>query len=606
MNPRLCTEDRLVLCIEIDISGIIKNFGFYFALLSVCTNFAALKPNQMKLRFFMAVVLMFFGMQMRAQSVAKNYKAATNANPISSIVFCADPTALEFEGRVYVYGTNDHQQFIQNGKKGSNDYGAIKSLVVFSSDDMVNWTFHGTIDVGKICSGWGGRFAASWAPSVTWRVYRGVKNEFFLYFANSGGSIGMLKANTPIGPWSSPLSKPLIDSSTPGVSPCNWIFDPGVVIDDNGTGWIAFGGGDPNEKGTKLMPGNSRVAKLKTSMSALDGSAVNLPAPYLFEASELNMMDGKFVYTYNTSWSDRNDWSKYAKRGSNAAPSTCSMCYMVTDNPLDPDAWEYKGEYVPNPGNFGFGWGNNHTHLQKFGDDYYLFYHSSMLEQSMNTGASGFRSIGVEKAVVDESKQSIKKITMTKKGPDAIRNMDPFIQQQAETMCTSGGINYEDFTNITRVPSISNLGNDASKNLQINMKAGSWTMVRNLDFGSEGAKSFTFQASGNGKLEIRFQTSGSKAVASFEFSSSSITDHTFEVDPSVFQGVKNVFFVFTEATNVKFDSWQFSKTAPDGIQAVSVTSADSSAPIYDLSGVRRSSQPSKGIYIKNRKKILAK
>ena len=218
MNPRLCVEDRLVLCIEIDITGIIKYFGFYFALLSVCTNFAALKPNQMKLRFFMAVVLMFFGMQMRAQSVAKNYKAATNANPISSIVFCADPTALEFEGRVYVYGTNDHQQFIQNGKKGSNDYGAIKSLVVFSSDDMVNWTFHGTIDVGKICSGWGGRFAASWAPSVTWRVYRGVKNEFFLYFANSGGSIGMLKANTPIGPWSSPLSKPLIGSSTPGVS----------------------------------------------------------------------------------------------------------------------------------------------------------------------------------------------------------------------------------------------------------------------------------------------------------------------------------------------------------------------------------------------------
>ena len=469
---------------------------------------------------------------------------------------------------------------------------------------MVNWTFHGTIDVAKLCSSWGWQFAASWAPSVTWRVNKNGKNEFFLYFANSGGSIGMLKADSPIGPWRSPLSKPLIDSSTPGVSPCNWIFDPGVVIDDNGTGWIAFGGGDPNNQGTKLMPGNSRVAKLKESMTALDGKAVNLPAPYLFEASELNMMNGRFVYTYNTSWSDRDDWSKYAKRGSNSAPSTCSMCYMVTDDPLDPNAWEYKGEYVPNPGNFGFGWGNNHTHLQKFGDDYFLFFHSSMLEQSMNTGASGFRSIGVEKATVNESTQTIKKIEMTKKGPNAVRNLNPYILQQAETMATSGGVNYEDFTNITKATSISTLGNDASKNLQVNMKTGSWTMVRNVDFGNEGAKSFTFTASGNGKLEIRFQAVSYETVATFEFSSSSMEEHTFEVDPSVFQGLKNVFFVFTEASNVKFDSWQFSDTSSDGIQKV--TESEQSAPIYDLSGVRRPTPPTHGIYVKNRKKYVNK
>lgn len=558
----------------------------------------------MKTRLLTAAVLLFASLHSMAQAVAKNYKAAYNSNPISSCVFCADPTALEFEGRVYVYGTNDHQQFIANGKKGNNDYGAIKSLVIFSSDDMTNWTFHGTIDVAKLCSSWGWRFAASWAPSVTWRVNKQGKNEFFLYFANSGGSVGMLRADTPIGPWRSPLSKPLIDSSTPGVSPCNWIFDPGVVIDDNGTGWIAFGGGDPNSQGTKLMPGNSRIAKLKESMTALDGKAVNLPAPYLFEASELNMMNGRFVYTYNTSWSDRNDWSKYAKRGNNKAPSSCSMCYMVTDNPLDPDAWEYRGEYVPNEGNFGFGWGNNHTHLQKFGDDYYLFFHSSMLEQDMNTGASGFRSIGVEKANVNESTQTIKQITMTKRGPGAVRNLNPFNLQQAETMATSGGVSYEDFTNVTKVTSVSNLGNDASKNLQVNMKAGSWTMVRNVDFGSEGAKTFTLRASGKGKVEIRFQAVSYSAVATFEFASSGITDHTFNIDPSIFKDVRNIFFVFTEANNVKFDAWQFGENTSDGIRQVIATSP--SAPVYDLSGARRSAVPAHGIYIKNGKKYMVK
>lgn len=559
----------------------------------------------MKMRHLLGIIFLGFTLQAGAQTTAKSYKSPYDGNPISPCVFCADPTALAYDGRVYVYGSNDHQQFIANGKKGNNDYGAIKSLVVFSSDDMVNWTFHGTIDVGKLCSSWGWRFAASWAPSVTWREGTNGKPEFFLYFANSGGSIGMLKADSPIGPWRSPLSKPMIDSSTPGVSPCNWIFDPGVVIDDNGVGWIAFGGGDPQSNGSALFPGNSRIAKLKSTMTSLDGSAVKLPAPYLFEASELNMMNGRYVYTYNTSWSDRNLWSSYEKRGSQPAPSTCSMCYMVTDNPLDPDAWEYRGEYVANPGTFGYGYGNNHTHLQKFGDNYYLFYHSMMLEQKMNTGASGFRSIGVEKAVVNESTQHIDKVRMTTGGTPAIKNLDPYTLQEAETMATSGGVNYEDFTNITKATSISTLGNDASRNMQVKMAAGSWIMLRNVGFGDEGAKSFTITAKGTGKLELRATTVGSKALATIEFSSTDFEEHTIDVDPTVFKGVKKMFFVFTEATNVQFDSWKFSPNGADGINGVTTPGQQPSA-IYDLSGTRLQEKPRDGIYIENGRKHIAK
>ncbi len=63
------------------------------------------------------------------------YKTERNANPISGSVFCADPTAVEYEGRLYVYGTNDHQQ---SELDTTNDYDRINSLVVFSTDDMVN------------------------------------------------------------------------------------------------------------------------------------------------------------------------------------------------------------------------------------------------------------------------------------------------------------------------------------------------------------------------------------------------------------------------------------------------------------------------------------
>ena len=247
-------------------------------------------------------------LHLSAQSIAQNYKEINNGNPISASVFCADPTALEYNGRLYVYGTNDHQQFIKNNKKNGTGYGDIKSLVVLSTDDMVNWTFHGTIDVAKLCSSWGWGFNASWAPSVTWRVKEDGTEEFFLYFANSGGSVGVLKASSPIGPWTSPRSGAMITGNTSGVSPCTWCFDPGVVIDENGTGWIAFGGGDPNNKGTTLQPNNACIAKLKPSMTAIDGKAVKIPAPYPFEASELNIMDGKFVYTYCSSWCRCSAW----------------------------------------------------------------------------------------------------------------------------------------------------------------------------------------------------------------------------------------------------------------------------------------------------------
>ena len=562
------------------------------------------KPNMKQI--FTLVILMAMSLKLSAQApVATNFKATGNVNPISGCVFCADPTALEYKGRLYLYGTNDTQQYIKNNKTGSNGYGDIKSLVVFSTDDMVNWTFHGTIDVGKLCSSWGWRFAASWAPSITWRTTADGKEEFFLYFANSGGSVGVLKASSPLGPWTSPLSKPLIDGDTPGVKPCNWIFDPGVVIDDNGTGYIAFGGGDQQSMGSKLWPGNSRIAKLKPSMIALDGKAVNMPAPYLFEASEINMMNGRYVYTYNTSWSDRNDWNKFEKRNGQPAPSTCSMCYMVSDTPLDPDSWEYRGEYVPNEGSFpdlGSDGGNNHTHLQKFNDTYYLFYHGNVLEKlmknakAMDSNASGYRSLCVNEISVDEATQTISKVNMTKKGPAPLKPLDPFVLQQAETMASSGGVSYEDFKNIKPNTSKNTLGNDASENMYIKMAAGSWTSLRNVDFGETGARSFVFRTKGTGTFEIRTASKG-EPIATMQFSSTDWQDHVMELDPAVFKGTfQFLFLVFSQAENVQFDAWQFYETAPSAITAIP-DAATQPAVRYDLNGRRLPAASGKGLVI---------
>ena len=117
-----------------------------------------------------------------------NWKLTTTANPISANVFCADPTAVEYEGRLYVYGTNDHEQYL-NAEK--NTYEKIKSLVCFSTEDMVNWTYHGEINVGKIAP-W---IYNSWAPSICSRKEADGLTHFYLYFSNSGAGSGVITAS---------------------------------------------------------------------------------------------------------------------------------------------------------------------------------------------------------------------------------------------------------------------------------------------------------------------------------------------------------------------------------------------------------------------------
>ena len=565
-------------------------------------------------KLFMTAAIMAACIQTDAQTLATEYKGTSNNNPISPCVYCADPTALEYNGRLYVYGSNDHQQFIKNGKKGTNDYGDIKSIVVFSTDDMVNWTFHGTIDTKKVCTSWGNGYFRSWAPSVTWRHNETTgKDEFFLYFANWASNVGVLTAESPIGPWKSPLTGPIVSGSTPGVNPCNWCFDPGVVIDENGTGWLTFGGGDPNAQGTDIQPNNAGIVKLKPSMTAVDGKAVKLPAPYHFEASELNVINGKYVYTYCSNWADRKDadWNKYKQeKGINISkPETCTMCYMVSDNPLDPNSWVYKGVYGPHPGSSP----NNHSHLHKFNGKYYHIYHNGSLLEGMKSAkattsdASTYRSICVDEITVDESTQTISKANLTSKGVSGIRMMDPYQLQQAETMGNCGGVNYEDFTNIEKNTSVSTLGNDASRNMQVKMQAGSWINQKRVNFGSTGADRFTLRAKGTGTLEIRMGSKSLQAAATINFSSTAMEEQTIEIDASKFQGMKSVYFVVTAAEDFYVDAWQFTEVGSTGIQPTALTSHPSpltSKNTYDLSGRRLSdTQHHHGIMIKNGKKI---
>ena len=216
---------------------------------------------------------------------------------------------------------------------------------------------------------------------------------------------------------------------------------------------------------------------------------------------------------------------------------------------------------------------------------------------AMNSDASGYRSIGVDVATVNEDTQTIKKMTLTKTGVSSNGNLNPYVLQEAETMATSGGISYENFTNITKNTSVSTLGNDVSRNLQVKMAAGSWTQLRRVDFGTQGASALTVRAKGEGTVEVRFGRKNATAAATVNISSSAMSDFTVDVDPTVFKGLKNVYLVVTTGSNVYLDAWQATEAQMDAIDHIK-NDKPASARRFDLSGRRLTdSRQHRGIVI---------
>ena len=435
------------------------------------------------------------------------------ANPLLDFHYIADPTAIEYNGRLYVYGTNDHQQY--EAGTPSNTYEAIQSLVVISTDDMVNWTYHGLIDVKSVAP-W---IMASWAPTIISKPQADGSTLFSLYFSNSGMGSGVIQATSPLGPWTSPLTQNLTGG-----------FDPGAVIDANGDGWLAYGTGE------------SYIVKLGDDLHSVAAGPVKLNAPYYFEANELNYIGGKYVHTYNNDWSSHEPWTYGGEK-----PTACSMNYFTTTTPLDADSWTYGANYFKNTGENGMNYGNNHTHLHKYQGKWYLFYQSNDLEPSLGTNG-GFRSIFVDEIDVDEENVVISECTPTFTGVKAIKNLDPTAPQYAATSAATLGIVYEE---------AEGNGHTVAKVGSPNMTADAPTQgiieVRNADF-TNGTYTLTCLVKGEGSVALRLDDKDGTDIASISSNGDNWQEQTAECSGTL-SGTHTVYLVLTG--DVKLDTWQF-------------------------------------------------
>ncbi len=467
------------------------------------------------------------------EALNDSYKKPGDTNPISAIQFCADPTSVEYNGRIYVYGTNDHQQYMNTSKDVGNSYEYIRSLVVFSTEDMVNWTYHGEIPVGEIAP-W---IYNSWAPSIVSRVEDDGLTHFYLYFSNSGNGVGVITSTDPVIGWTDPLGKPLVYQGMPDLENCPAPFDPGVCIDDNGVGWLAFGGGVPADAG--IHSNVPKIVRLGEDMLSFDSEFVSIDAPLFFEASELNYINGTYVYTFNNNWAPRDGWDY-----DTAKPNTCSMAYMTSKTPLDSNSWEYRGHYFLNAGETaGLAWSNNHTHLQKFESKWYVFHHTNAV-CDLRGYKGGFRSIGVEELTVNEETLEFDIIQPTLKGPDQLKPLKAFDIHPGSEMNTCLEMRFVNTpdSSINRVSVISD-------------DDGAWTMLKGVEF-TVSPSSWLATVSGTGTIEVRLDDVNSPAVAAIRFENAESQTIQSGLIEGIVAGERDVYLVFSHS-GIILEGWQF-------------------------------------------------
>lgn len=330
-------------------------------------------------------------------------------NPLVSHKFGADPFALVFEGRVYLYATNDVFEYDEDGNVMNNTYGKIKSLTIISSDDLVNWTDHGEVELAGE-NGPAKWAANSWAPAVAHKKIDG-KDKFFIYFANNGSNVGVVSGDSPVGPFEDPINKPIISRDMEGTSGIPWLFDPAVLVDDDGSAYLYFGGGVPDEE--YAMPNTSRCVKLADDMVSTTGEIKKIDAPYMFENSGIHKYNDTYYYTYCSNF--------YTGEREEDAPAAGEIVYMTSKHPLGP--FTYKKSILKNPGYFFDLSGNNHHAIFPFKDKWYIAYHAQTLSGAMGV-AKGYRSTHLNEVTFDEHGE-INVIEADREGVAAVKHLDP-------------------------------------------------------------------------------------------------------------------------------------------------------------------------------------
>ena len=334
----------------------------------------------------------------------------------------------------------------------------------------------------------------------------------WFYWGNGGDGIGVIMADNPTGPWRSPLDRLLIDRSTPNSANVAWLFDPGVLIDDDGQGYLFFGGGDgPSADNTEM----ARRVRLGPDMISLGGYPQTWHVPFLFEASNIARLNGRVYFSYST------NSGTGGPTGNRFGLQNIQIATMMLEfgNPMGMGFSEPWGVLDAPSAQFASTDTNNHHAMFEFRGQTFIAYHTQKAAEAMGIGQfiasrgggtnNRLRSTFIDYMPIDPCGH-IPSVTMTRRGVGQVSHLNPFVMNEAETIGVQGGVFTRPLTG-------------ASNGMVVtSIDTGDWIVVYGVDFGSTGASSFKANVRMPdrpgyvGGIEIRLNPQGAGAVGDYD------------------------------------------------------------------------------------------
>ena len=409
-------------------------------------------------------------------------------NPFVQTWFTSDPAPLVHNGTMYVYTGHDEDKA---------DFFWMQEWRVYSTQDMVNWTDHGSPLALE---------SFSWADDRAWASQCVERNgKFYWYICahskiSGGMAIGVAVGDTPTGPFRDAIGKPLFENGS-------WDhIDPTVMIESLPLP-PSQGGGTKTQ--AWIMWGNPKVyyAKLNDDMISIDGEVKNLDmteeafgGPMMGQREPGKKYKDSYVEgpwlmkSLTPNPSTKGEGSKYfLLYAAGGVPEHIS--YSTAPSPEGP--WKYAGEIMPLSETNSF---TNHCGVADFKGHNYFFYHTGKLPEGGGFG----RSVAVEEFKYNAD-GSFPTILPTNEGVQPIAKFNPYRRVEAETMAFSRGVKTEQ--------------NDEAGVYVTDIHNGDYIKLQNVDFGLLPPRTFTARvASGlrGGKIEVRIDSLGGKLLGTLE------------------------------------------------------------------------------------------
>ena len=288
-----------------------------------------------------------------------------DGNPLIKDKFTADPAPMVHNGRLYLYVGHDEYYEGQDGASGGREFN-ITEWLCYSTKDMKKWVDHGSVLKPT---------DFKWAVGEAWASQVVEKNGKFYYFTTvqagepfTGKAVGVAVSDSPTGPFVDAIGKPLVHDKMTDNGARGWWndIDPTVLIEGD-EAWLCWG------NGTCFM------AKLKPSLTELDGEIKVINLPRFVEGPWLHKKDDLYYLTYASMGRGRE-----------------TIAYATSKSMEGP--WEYRGVLTGEAEN-SF---TIHSGIIEYKDKWYLFYHNAVLTIDGIKGAIGRRSVCVEELHYNE------------------------------------------------------------------------------------------------------------------------------------------------------------------------------------------------------------